>query len=198
MDDPDPRPADMPPEKITEPHIRPDTAELDVIVVERFDGWKLSEESKAELVHLAKTSFAAAERIATGPYEISIVLSSDDEVRVLNHDYRGKDAPTNVLSFPVEPNDVVLPGDAAPLGDIILAYETIVREAKELGIPTDHHLFHLTVHGTLHLLGFDHDCDETAARMESLESEILLAEGYHDPYGDGAEGAVGHDEARVV
>ena len=111
-----------------------------------------------------------------------MVLGSDALVRRLNTTYRGKDAPTNVLSFPFQSP----PGAAADagtyLGDVVLAAETVRQEAGERGIEPTHHVQHLVVHGLLHLLGYDHDTDAAAEEMEGLESEILATIGLVDPY----------------
>lgn len=105
--------------------------------------------------------------------ECSVVLAGDDFVRELNRDYRGKDKPTNVLSFPQ---------DLPMMGDIIFAHETVLREAGEQGKSFDDHLSHLTVHGALHLLGFDHIDDDEAVEMEALEIVILKGMGVKNPY----------------
>jgi probable rRNA maturation factor len=112
--------------------------------------------------------------------EACVVLADDALVRGLNRDYRGKDAPTNVLSFPFENP----PAEAGPrhLGDVVLALETVRAEADAQGIPPEHHLQHLVVHGLLHLLGFDHEADADAEIMERLEVEILATLGVPDPY----------------
>ncbi len=108
--------------------------------------------------------------------EVSIVLSNDEFVRELNKDYRGKDSPTNVLSFPNEP---------PMLGDIVLAIETIENEAIAQKKSFEHHFTHLLVHGCLHLLGYDHLEDAEAEEMESLEIQILSMMGIKNPYEDG-------------
>jgi len=105
--------------------------------------------------------------------EVSVVLADDAFVQNLNRDYRGKDKPTNVLSFPQ---------DAPMLGDIVLAYETVVREAGEQDKSFDAHFSHLLIHGLLHLLGHDHEEDEEAEEMEALEVEILEKIGVKNPY----------------
>ena len=115
-----------------------------------------------------------------------VSLADDAEVRRLNDQFREQDKPTNVLSFPadVPPG---LPADAAlalALGDVVLAVETIDREAAEMAIPPRHHLAHLVVHGILHLLGHDHETDAEADRMEALETAILAQLGIADPYDD--------------
>ncbi|MCF8495271.1 MAG: rRNA maturation RNase YbeY [Alphaproteobacteria bacterium] len=105
---------------------------------------------------------------------ISIVLADDALVRSLNKQYRHKDKPTNVLSFPQD--------DGESLGDVILAYETVAREAGEQEKSFHDHALHLAVHGTLHLLGFDHQTEEDAGAMESLEIKILAKLGIKNPY----------------
>jgi probable rRNA maturation factor len=119
--------------------------------------------------------------------EACIVLADDAFLRSLNRSYRGKDAPTNVLSFPFQspPGS----GEAHHLGDVVLAAESVRTEAAERGIPPVHHLQHLVVHGLLHLLGFDHDTDAGADAMERLEAQILATLGIEDPYAL-AEGGV--------
>lgn len=109
---------------------------------------------------------------------IDFVFSDDSMVQVLNREWRGKDKPTNVLSFPDgdEENGVV------HLGDVIMAHETLTREAEELGISFDDHLTHLMIHGCLHLVGYDHMTDEDAKVMESLEIQLLADLGIKDPY----------------
>jgi probable rRNA maturation factor len=115
--------------------------------------------------------------------EISLVFTSDDDIRTVNEAWRGQDKPTNVLSFPAFP--LAPGGQPGPmLGDIIMAEETLRREALDLGIPFDDHLTHLLVHGFLHLFGYDHMTDEEAAVMEGLESRILAEMGLADPYGN--------------
>ena len=118
-----------------------------------------------------------------GALEISVVPTSDAAMRRLNHTYRGKNKPTNVLSFPaLQPRGPRLE-DEAPrmLGDIAIAYETTRREADEEQKPFGHHLSHLAVHGFLHLIGHDHEQDQEAETMESLEREILAQLGIPDP-----------------
>jgi rRNA maturation RNase YbeY len=103
------------------------------------------------------------------------LFTSDDAVKALNAQWRGKDTPTNVLSFPA-------PETAGTLGDIALAYETCAREAEEQGKTLKDHTTHLLVHGLLHLLGYDHEADDDAAEMEGLEKDILAGLGIADPY----------------
>jgi len=113
--------------------------------------------------------------------EASIVLGSNALVQRLNRSYRAKDAPTNVLSFPYQRPPGV--ADGGYLGDVVLAAETVLREAVERGIEPTRHLQHLVVHGLLHLLGHDHQTDAEAEAMERLETEILATLGIADPYG---------------
>lgn len=132
---------------------------------------------------------AAAQTPAAGAREIArpglaIVLSDDSAIRVLNRTWRGLDKPTNVLSFPSPES-----GSAEPvshLGDIVIAFETTAREAQTEGKPFADHLAHLTVHGYLHLLGYDHENDAEADAMERIETDILSRLGVPDPYADSA------------
>ncbi len=120
--------------------------------------------------------------------EVAVRLASDDEVHTLNRQYRGKDKPTNVLSFPMIQPDLL---DAVTqnsddgevlLGDIVLAHGVCAAEAAERGITVEDHATHLIVHGCLHLLGYDHGEDAEAEAMEATERETLAALGLHDPY----------------
>ncbi len=117
------------------------------------------------------------------PPELSLVFTDDASMRAINAEWRNQDKPTNVLSFPAFP---VTPGSmpGPMLGDIIVARETLEREAVELEKSFDQHLTHLLVHGFLHLFGYDHMEDDEAERMESLETRILARLGLSDPYGD--------------
>jgi probable rRNA maturation factor len=110
---------------------------------------------------------------------VTILLADDEAVRELNHRFRQKDAPTNVLSFPAPHNP------ERHLGDIALAYGVCAREAAEQGKPMAHHLQHLVVHGVLHLLGYDHIGDDEAEAMEGLERAVLAGLGVPDPYAAG-------------
>jgi probable rRNA maturation factor len=119
----------------------------------------------------------------------SILLADDAEVRTLNAEWRGKDKPTNVLSFPMLEREELLnlapDGPPELLGDIALALETCQREADEKGLSLEHHAAHLIVHGLLHLAGYDHEISPADARaMESLEIKALAQMGIADPYGD--------------
>lgn len=118
--------------------------------------------------------------------EISVLLANDDLVRTLNREYRAKDSPTNVLSFPqtdstggAHPGQ---PGQPVNIGDIVLGFETVLGESMEKIIPFDSHFTHLVVHGTLHLLGYDHENEEDATLMEDTEIWIMHRMGYKNPY----------------
>jgi probable rRNA maturation factor len=131
--------------------------------------------------------------------EVSVRLTDDAEMQRLNNDYRGKDKPTNVLSFPMHAADALAgwaeTGDTdLLLGDLALGFETVGREAAEKDIAIEAHVTHLLVHGTLHLLGHDHLDDAAADAMEALETRILAGLGIGDPYADLPRATV--DESR--
>lgn len=147
----------------------------------------------------ARAGEAAAAALALTPFagladaaplvEIAIRLTDDDEVHNLNRDFRGKDKPTNVLSFPqVQPDLLASLSNSDDgeilLGDIVLARETCAREADEKGVSLEDHATHLIVHGTLHLVGYDHMDDASAAAMEALEVKALASLGIANPYAD--------------
>lgn len=117
--------------------------------------------------------------------EVSVLFTTDEAVRLLNRDWRGRDAPTNVLSFPAEPVPGLppdFPGDDQPLGDLALAWGVVTREAQARGVPPLDHAAHLVVHGLLHLLGYDHRDGREARAMEVLEARAMSAMGLHAPY----------------
>lgn len=124
---------------------------------------------------------AAAREASSKPAELAIVLTDDSAIRALNRKWRGRDEPTNVLSFPAG-SAATAPDQAAHLGDIVIAYETSAREASCEGKLFAQHLAHLAVHGYLHLLGFDHETEAQAVVMERLEAEILSQLGVPNPY----------------
>ena len=135
---------------------------------------------------------AVAPELANPRLCASLLFADDGEVHELNREWRGKDRPTNVLSFPMLERDELLAlaqeGPPELLGDIALALETCTREAADKGVPLDHHAAHLIIHGLLHLAGYDHETGpEDAAIMEALEIKALAQLGIADPYGD-AEG----------
>lgn len=121
--------------------------------------------------------------------EVSLVLSDDRELRLLNAEHRGIDKPTNVLAFPGEPLDdeggaYTVRARPLILGDIVISFERVAAEADDQGKTFDHHLAHLLVHGTLHLCRYDHERSEDAERMENLERRVLKAMGIGDPYAE--------------
>jgi len=132
--------------------------------------------AEAAVVDAAEAALAGA---AGG--EVAILLTDDAAVRALNARFRGKDQPTNVLSFP-----------AAPLGDIALAFGVCAAEAGAQGKPLEHHLRHLVIHGVLHLLGYDHETEAEAEAMEAEETRLLAGMGVPDPY-ERADGGVEAD-----
>ena len=154
-------------------------APLNIEISRNTEGWPEALDARAgEAVRAALTQSKAK---VTGAAELSIVLTDDAEQQVLNRDWRGIDKPTNVLSFPqIEPFGPV----SGLLGDIILARETLVREAQEQGVSFDDHFTHLVVHGFLHLLGYDHMDEDEALAMEGLETQILASLGVADPYAE--------------
>ncbi len=158
--------------------------ELDIDI----DGWPSGE--WAALAERALSATAQVEPAIANPrLSTSLLLTSDEEVHALNREWRGKDKPTNVLSFPMlEREDLLaLAQDGPPemLGDLALAYETCEREAAEKGIALGDHAAHLIVHGLLHLAGHDHvESDAQAEAMEALEIAALAKLGIADPYGD--------------
>jgi probable rRNA maturation factor len=127
-----------------------------------------------------KAITAAASALSTAGGELSIVLTDDSAIRLLNRDWRGIDQPTNVLSFPASGNKTS--EDARLLGDIVIAYETLERECDDENRIFLHHLTHLAVHGFLHLIGYDHQTDSQAEEMEGLESKIMTRMNMPDPY----------------
>lgn len=142
----------------------------------------------ADLAEAAvEAAMAVAPELANPRLSASALFTSDGEVQVLNREWRAKDKPTNVLSFPMIGRDslIAMPADGAPelLGDIALAFETCEREAGEKGIALADHAAHLIVHGLLHLAGHDHELSAADAEaMEALETKALARMGIADPY----------------
>jgi len=156
---------------------------LEAEVVRHGDAWAPAQVTDAVLKQAARATILAAPRLPHGTYQVTIVLTDDAEMRNLNRTWRGKDAATNVLSFPVD--DGI--GEPGLLGDVVLAYETTLEEARQQNIALQDHVSHLVVHGVLHLLGFDHAEDEAAERMENLERTALASLGIADPYAENAD-----------
>jgi probable rRNA maturation factor len=146
------------------------------------------EQAAAHAFTSAKKPTAFKRRV----FEINIILTDDANVKTLNKTYRGKNKPTNVLSFPQinlqkfrrTSLDVFPLKNAIPLGDIVLAFQTIRAECLKQDKSLESHVIHLIVHGTLHLLGYDHMRAGEAKAMEKLECDILAALGYPDPYNE--------------
>jgi len=147
-----------------------------------FDWEALAERAAAAAADIAP-------ELANTRLETSVVFTSDAEIHTLNREWRQRDKPTNVLSFPMLERDdlLALAADGPPemLGDIALAHETCAREASDKGVALEHHAAHLIVHGLLHLAGHDHEISPAQAdAMEALEVKALALMGVEDPYGD--------------
>jgi probable rRNA maturation factor len=161
--------------------------EIDIEADEEWDSstdWSLLVRRAAEAA-VAESAFPQLAE-ATRPVELSVRLTGDEEVRALNAEWRRKDKPTNVLSFPMaEPWQLELADEDGPeimLGDIVLARGVCEREAAEKAISVESHAAHLLVHGTLHLLGYDHEHDSDASEMEAREVRALARLGVANPY----------------
>lgn len=150
-----------------------------VDIAVRSKAWRRNVPGLERLVREAACAAAASPKL--GVAELSIVLTDDAEIRGLNERWRGQDKPTNVLSFPAGA-ETLTPGAPAMLGDVVIAFETVAREAEGQKKPLADHLRHLIVHGVLHLLGHDHVVARDAERMERLETRILAGLGVPDPY----------------
>lgn len=142
-------------------------------------GWRKALPGAEALCRRAARAALAAAPRRTPRGTIAIALADDALLQDLNHQFRGRDKPTNVLSFPADASDPLGPRQ---LGDIAMALQTLKREATEQGKTLRQHLLHLVVHGTLHLLGYDHERPGQARTMESLERRILAGLGQPDPY----------------
>ncbi|MEL6768086.1 MAG: rRNA maturation RNase YbeY [Pseudomonadota bacterium] len=156
------------------------------------------EEALPDLPAIAETAalaaLTAAGHAATGR-EIALLACDDARIASLNADFRGKPAPTNVLSWPAHPLAPPAPGAhppaltaPGPLGDVAIALETCLAEAKAAGLPLKDHVLHLILHGCLHLLGYDHQTEADAALMEDMERRQLARLGIADPYAGGEAG----------
>jgi len=160
--------------------------ELDIQISVEDAGWpdEAVLASLSDRVLGAAADFLAKEEAQPFPKmapELSLVFTGDDSIQEINAEWRGKDKPTNVLSFPAFPLEPGgMPGPM--LGDIVIARQTVEREAVDLGKTFDDHLAHLLVHGFLHLFGYDHMEKDEAEEMEALETRILATLGLSDPY----------------
>lgn len=163
-----------------------DMTQLDIQIAVEADGWAdetALEALASRVLGAAETYLAKAEDqpFPKQPTEVSLVFADDEMIREVNAEWRNKDKPTNVLSFPAFPlTPGKMPGPM--LGDIIIARETVEREADELEKSFEDHLTHLMVHGFLHLFGYDHIETDDAEEMEALETRILAELGLSDPY----------------
>ncbi len=165
---------------------RPALPQTEVLVTS--DCWQAEPGAEA-VIHRAIEAAAELADADTDDAELAVMLTDDTGIRTLNSNWRGIDKPTNVLSFPaLQPTGDALHDMPRMLGDIAIAYETTRREADEEDKPFDHHLSHLAVHGFLHLVGYDHENDDDAEAMETLEREILSQLGIPDPYAGGGNG----------
>lgn len=159
------------------------TAIASDVTIEAGD-WRRRLPEAEGLARRAIEAAAAGFELGAGA-EVSVLLTDDRHIQALNRDWRGKDKPTNVLSFPGEDAEAEQP-DGAPLllGDIVVALETSEREAQDQQKPLADHFSHLVVHGMLHLLGYDHETQAEADEMEPLEIEVLAGLGVTSPYPD--------------
>lgn len=145
------------------------------VEIEVVDWTAALPDAEALVVQAAEAALGAVQDAPPGG-NVVVLLTDDTTVRDLNHRFRGKDAATNVLSFPAPPNPEEL------LGDVALAFGVCAREAAEQSKPLSRHLQHLVAHGVLHLLGYDHMSDDEAELMEGLERVVLAGIGVPDPY----------------
>ena len=158
---------------------------LDILV--DVPGWTAAFDDIESLCRRAVGAAMAVAPEAWRGHAVSLLLTDDETMRRLNRSYRGQDQATNVLSFPAaaepeEQSGAPHPGDARWLGDIAVGLEAAVREAEDEEKPLADHVCHLIVHGTLHLLGYDHEDDAEAGIMERLETRVLAGLGVPDPY----------------
>lgn len=149
---------------------------IDIQVVSKL--WQAQPQAEQTV----RAAIAAAAALSTTDGEVSILLTDDKAIRALNRDWRGIDKATNVLSFPAPAATPSAPSKM--LGDIVMAYETLAQECDRENRGFLHHLAHLTVHGFLHLIGYDHQTDTQADAMEGLESKIMARMNLPDPYLD--------------
>lgn len=157
------------------------TEMLDIDISVEAGDWGAESALLAIARPAAEAVLAELELAAEATSELSLLFTDDAHIRTLNSEWRGKDKPTNVLSFPafeIGPDDPLPP----MLGDIVLARETVFSEAALEEKPFDHHLTHLIVHGLLHLLGYDHESEDEAEEMEAIERRVLARLAIPDPY----------------
>ncbi|MFS0850214.1 rRNA maturation RNase YbeY [Novosphingobium panipatense] len=164
--------------------------DFDIDIEEPWNGLGTAGTDWADLAEAALEALGqVAPELDNPRLTASLLFTSDAEVHVLNREWRAKDKPTNVLSFPMLQREDLLSlapdGPPEMLGDLALAGETCAREATEKGVPVEHHASHLIIHGLLHLAGHDHEIsDDDAEAMEAIETKALAILGIPDPYGD--------------
>ncbi len=151
--------------------------DLSIDIIVEHDAWSALPDLEELVRHAASAALAEAEGNVASGTELSVVFCDDAFIRVLNRDWREKDTPTNVLSFPADDTAREL-----TLGDLVIAYETTAREAEEEGKSLRDHAIHLVVHGLLHLVGYDHETDGEAEDMERRETRALARLGISCPY----------------
>lgn len=156
--------------------------DIEVVVLQEAGDWSPMFDDRSGI---AAVVAALAKEVEIPACEMTLVLTDDERVRTLNRSYRGKDKPTNVLSFPapvMRANPDAGSQQARILGDVILADRTVRTEAEDAGLPLLHHVQHLVVHGILHLLGHDHEHESQAEAMEAIEIRALARVGVPNPY----------------
>jgi len=161
------------------------TNSIDLAISVDCEAWEKALADVLAITEKATQAALESVELPEGPVEVSVLLSDDKTVQDLNKRYRDQDKPTNVLSFAALDSDdegFRPEGEPLLLGDVIIACETTQKEAEDQKKSLRDHLCHLTVHGVLHLLGYDHHDDNEAAKMESLETDILKGLGIADPY----------------
>ena len=146
---------------------------IDVVI--EADAWAVYRDAE----DIVRKAIEAAAAFENRPGEVAVMLTDDATIQQLNAQWRGMDKPTNVLSFPASN---IMAAQDGHLGDIAIACETVAREAEAENKAFSDHLAHLAIHGYLHLVGFDHETDDEACRMESLETRILSSLAIADPY----------------
>ncbi len=160
---------------------KPPPLHVNIVVSIEAGGWSDPGELEMLVHRTAQSVLVDLDLRSPSPTELGVTFTDDAAIRALNAEWRGKDKATNVLSFPAfaQVGEGVVP---PMLGDIVIAFETVEREAALEGKPFDHHLTHLVTHGFLHLLGYDHESDAEAEEMERVERSVLSALAIPDPY----------------
>jgi len=159
----------------------PLSSPLDIDLFVEAGQWPAQQELAGWVERAASAVFAETGAARPGRSELGVTFTDDAHISALNADWRGKDKPTNVLSFPAFPES--RQGPLPPmLGDVVLAAETVARESELENKPFEHHITHLVIHGLLHLLGYDHGSDAEAEEMEAIERAALARLAIPDPY----------------